>query len=307
MRWGRAYFAVQALAGGGWWITVFTIPIVRQATIGSLDPVVLAILDIPLFVVGSALAALGVRFAAVVTTAWTAVVAVCFGAYAAITGEAGWGVILMIAAAAASVLALPLIRFGRVPTEWIIGGPFAFRPAATSTAVGHLAATALQLVVFWGLFLVVLPLAIAFFENRWAVGIPFVQFLAPAGAVILVLASVLGLSTAVAMSTIGRGTPLPSAMATRLVVVGPYRYLRNPMAVAGIVQGAAVGLILSSWLVVVYALIGSLLWNYAVRPLEEADLDERFGEEYRHYCASVRCWVPRIPVVRYTPDLRRPA
>jgi protein-S-isoprenylcysteine O-methyltransferase Ste14 len=54
----------------------------------------------------------------------------------------------------------------------------------------------------------------------------------------------------------------------------------------------AVGLILSSWFVVVYALSGSLLWNYVIRPLEEADLESRFGAPYRRYREEVRCWVP---------------
>jgi hypothetical protein len=74
------------------------------------------------------------------------------------------------------------------------------------------------------------------------------------------------------MSTLGDGTPLPSAMPNRLVIAGPYRWVRNPMAVSGIVQGAAVGFILQSWLVVAYAVVGSLVWNYAIRPHEESDL-----------------------------------
>ena len=55
------------------------------------------------------------------------------------------------------------------------------------------------------------------------------------------------------------------------------------MAVAGIVQGVAVGIILQSWLVVAYAVAGSLVWNYAVRPLEESDLRKRFGDEFQQY------------------------
>ena len=82
----------------------------------------------------------------------------------------------------------------------------------------------------------------------------------------------------------GAGERLPAAMTNRLVIAGPYRFVRNPMALAGIVQGAAVGLMMSSWLVVAYALAGSLLWNYAVRPLEEADLETRFGVSIS--CAS---------------------
>lgn len=69
------------------------------------------------------------------------------------------------------------------------------------------------------------------------------------------------------------------------------------MAVAGILQGVAVGLLLSSWLVVAYALCGAALWHAFVRRIEEDDLERRFGEEYRRYRARVRCWWPRLRVV----------
>lgn len=55
------------------------------------------------------------------------------------------------------------------------------------------------------------------------------------------------------------------------MIAGPYRFVRNPMALAGVTQAAAVGLMLGSWLVVAYAVIGSSLWNHVVRPGEEAD------------------------------------
>ena len=298
-RWGRAYFAMQAIAGFAWWAAVFVSPPVRVATLGNLDPIAVAVFDIPLFVVASGLAAAGIRAAAVVSAGWTAVVAVALAAYATITTEAGWGVVTMVAAAAGSLIALCAVVLGRLPTAWIVRGPFAFRPAARRpTAANHLVTTFGQIVVFWGFFLVVLPLAIGFLERRWGVGIPFPSLAGTAGGLILLLASMLGIWSAVVMSTRGHGTPLPSAMPNRLVIAGPYRWIRNPMAVAGIVQGAAVGLIVQSWLVIAYAILGSLVWNYAVRPLEEADLRDRFGEEFEQYRAEVRCWIPRIPKVQ---------
>lgn len=106
---------------------------------------------------------------------------------------------------------------------------------------------------------------------------------------LLLTASALGIWSAAAMSTQGDGTPLPSATARRLVIAGPYRFVRNPMALAGIAQGVAVGLMIDSWLVVMYALCGSLVWNWVVRPLEEVDLEERFGVEYAAYACAVRC------------------
>ena len=79
------------------------------------------------------------------------------------------------------------------------------------------------------------------------------------------------------------------------MVSGPYRHLRNPMAVAGIAQGVAVGVVLGSPAVVLYALLGGPVWHVLVCPWEEADLESRFGAPYRRYRAAVRCWLPRFP------------
>jgi protein-S-isoprenylcysteine O-methyltransferase Ste14 len=302
MRWDRTYFAVQSVAGAAWWFAVFASPFVRETTLGGLDPVMVAVFDIPLFVIASALAALGVTGAAAVTTCWTGFVAFALAVYATVTTEAGWGALVMGAASAASVIALCVLLFGRVPTAWIIRGPFAFRPASVrSTPATNVVSTFRQIVVFWGLFLVVIPLVIVALEKRWSVTLPVPEFAVPVGVIVLVAASSLGISSAAVMSTLGNGTPLPSAMPNRLVIAGPYLWVRNPMALSGIVQGVGVGLILSSWLVIVYAIVGSLLWNYAIRPLEESDLEERFGDGFRRYRQTVRCWIPRVPRVSGQP------
>lgn len=287
MRWGRAYFAVQAAAGAAWWIAVFASPLVRGATLGSLDPVLVGAADIPLFVVASALAALGIRRAAWVAAVWTALVAGSLAAYATVTTEAGWGVLIMAAATGGSVVALTLVVLGRLPTEWLVRGPFAFAPARPGH---HVVVTLLQMLLFWGFFLGVVPLVLSLLEQRWGLAIDVPTFWA--GVVLLAVASALGVWSALTMSVHGKGTPLPSAMPTSLVIAGPYRWVRNPMAVAGITQGVAVGLLLSSWIVVAYALAGSLIWNFAVRPHEEADLEQRFGDEFRDYRERVSCWLP---------------
>ncbi|MGO4248599.1 isoprenylcysteine carboxylmethyltransferase family protein [Paenarthrobacter sp. RAF54_2] len=270
---------MQAAAGLSWWIAVFLSPVMREATLGSLDPVAVAIFDIPLFVIASALAATAVKAAAFVATAWTGIVAFALGVYATVTTEAGLGVLMMIAAAVCSLAALSIVVLGGIPTAWISQGPFAFRSAAGRRTTTNVGATIGQMILFWGLFLAVIPVGLTFLEQRWEVTLPFPPIAAPAGALLLMLASALGVA---------------SAMPNRLVIAGPYRWIRNPMAVAGITQGAAVGLILGSWLVIAYAVLGSLLWNYAVRPVEEADLEERFGAEFISYRESVRCWIPRV-------------
>ena len=93
----------------------------------------------------------------------------------------------------------------------------------------------------------------------------------------------------------GEGTPLPFDATNKLVVRGPYLWVRNPMACASLLQGAAVGLFLGSPLVLAYIALGALLWNFLARPWEERDLEGQFGDDYRAYKRAVRCWWPRLP------------
>ncbi|MEV7608894.1 methyltransferase [Microbacterium sp. NPDC089320] len=293
----RLFFAVQAAAGALWWILVALSDDVRTLTLGELPTGLVAAFDIPLFVLGSAIVAAGARWAIWVTVPWTVLVAVGMAAYATVTGLAGWGALTMVVAAGVSVAAAVVLVCGRAPVEWVVTGPLAFRPAGRVGTRALLARTGLQTLFFWGTFLLVIPIVVSLVEARWAlrIEIPFVVHLA--GGVLLAAATALGVWSAVSMSVEGEGTPLPSQMARRLVINGPYRYVRNPMAVAGIAQGISVGLILGSWLVVAYSLFGSVLWNSVVRPLEEADLQERFGAEFLEYSGRVSCWMPVRPAV----------
>lgn len=292
---GRAYFALQALAGGVWWIGVFTLPELREATLGAADPVLLAALDVPLFVVGSVCAAAGLRWARHGVVLWTLLVTALLMVGAALSGRAGWGALLMIAASLGSASSWLLIEYARIPADRVLIGPLASRVARSADPTSQLLRTIAQLAVFWLLFLAALPLGIAWLEARWQLGAAWPVPVRVVGLPLLLVASALGIWAAVAMSTTGDGTPLPSATARKLVVAGPYRFVRNPMALAGIAQAAGVGLMLGSWLVIAYALCGSAYWNWLVRPLEEAELEVRLGAAYREYRRRVRCWWPRFP------------
>lgn len=237
----RVYFAAQAAAGATWWVAVFTIPFVRAATLGSLDAALVALFDIPLFVVASGFAALATGrralASALVATAWTVVVTVLLAGYATFTGEAGWGVVFMTAASVGSIGSLCLLWLGRIPTEWALAGPFAFHPARSRTRpVPHMLLTFAQILIFWGLFLGMIPVLLSALETRWGLAASFPSAVVVGGWVLFVLASGLGLWSAAAMNIRGDGTPLPAATANRLVTAGPYRIVRNPMAVSGFLQ-----------------------------------------------------------------------
>src|SRR5699024_7871019 len=114
---GRMYFALQALAGAAWWLGISMSPRLQTATLGGIDPLLIAVIDIPLFVIGSALAALNLRWAVWIATGWTVLVAAGMVVYATATTEAGLGAVLMILAALGSLLAGPLILLGRIPSD----------------------------------------------------------------------------------------------------------------------------------------------------------------------------------------------
>jgi protein-S-isoprenylcysteine O-methyltransferase Ste14 len=174
---------------------------------------------------------------------------------------------------------------------------FRGREARPASRGWNVLKTLSQTAVFWSVFLVLLPAGV--FALEGAMGLGGWRFPSTAGAwggsVLFVLGGSLGLTSGVVMAVQGRGTPLPADCPRELVVAGPYRHIRNPMAVAGLSQGVAVGIFLGSPAVIAYALAGGPIWNCFVRPWEEADLEGRFGETYRGYRKAVRCWLPSFP------------
>ena len=177
---------------------------------------------------------------------------------------------------------------------------FGFRSARIAGPAWNLLKTGAQMAVFWSLFLWVVPRALARLER--SLDIPGFVFPASVAWTVLVLASLLGIASAVTMACQGAGTPLPIDAPRRLVVRGPYRHLRNPMAVAGLTQGACVACLLGSWFALGLVAAGLVVWNFAVRPVEERDLESCFGEAYRDYRAQVLCWIPRFPGYRPPPE-----
>ena len=94
----------------------------------------------------------------------------------------------------------------------------------------------------------------------------------------------------------GHGTPAPFAPPQRLVVVGMYRYVRNPMYLGffvgwiglWVVFGRANAVTLATAII---AIIGVMLF---VRFYEEPTLRRMFGTDYDEYCHNVPRWIPRL-------------
>jgi len=116
-----------------------------------------------------------------------------------------------------------------------------------------------------------------------------------AGITIAVAGGALAAWCILTFAVIGKGTPAPFDPPRRLVVRGPYRYVRNPMYIgAGLVLvGAAV--LYRSPALIGYLLVLAIIIHAFVLGYEEPTLTRMFGADYERYRSTVHRWVPRVP------------
>lgn len=144
--------------------------------------------------------------------------------------------------------------------------------------------------------IVVIPLWIA---RRYVVSLQWpdsaLEWLAvAAGIVVLIPALLLFAASLQQFFVRGRGTLAPWDPPRRLVVSGPYRYVRNPMISGVIFTLSAIALMLRSEPHAMWA-IGFALVNCIYIPLlEEPQLEWRFGQPYVAYLQHVPRFVPRL-------------
>jgi protein-S-isoprenylcysteine O-methyltransferase Ste14 len=94
----------------------------------------------------------------------------------------------------------------------------------------------------------------------------------------------------------GRGTPAPFAPPQKLVVVGFYRYVRNPMYVGFFTGWTGLWVVFgqANLAAIGVALLVVLCVHLFVVFYEEPTLRRMFGAEYEEYCRNVRRWLPRV-------------
>jgi protein-S-isoprenylcysteine O-methyltransferase Ste14 len=92
----------------------------------------------------------------------------------------------------------------------------------------------------------------------------------------------------------GRGTLAPWDPPKHLVIVGRYRYVRNPMYVAVLTILAGWAVLYASASVAIYMAFVAIVFHLRVILYEEPCLDRLFGVEWQAYSASVSRWLPRL-------------
>lgn len=296
------FHALASLLCLAWWIGMARAPQVRAAFLGAglaeHAPFLLLVPDLLALVAGGAWLAFAILRSRreAPALAWAHFGAAGYGWAIALVlaledprAYPGWlGMSLFVSVAFLVAL--------RISDRSLLWGPFRFRTARPASHAALRRDCVVQTLVMWTVFLGLLPILLALVEHflGWRAYRIDAAALRWIGVACMVAGGALGLCASAAMVREGAGTPLPASCATRLVVSGPYRHVRNPMATGSLLQGFGVALAIGSPVALVYALAGVAAWELLVRHEEETWLRQQFGAAFDDYRRRVRCWWPRL-------------
>jgi protein-S-isoprenylcysteine O-methyltransferase Ste14 len=100
---------------------------------------------------------------------------------------------------------------------------------------------------------------------------------------------------------IGRGTPAPFDPPRKLVILGPYRYVRNPMYLGAALTLCGAALLYRSLALLAYIGAFLLAAHIFVVAYEEPTLTRLFGADYEAYRTRVSRWLIHGPGPRTRP------
>src|SRR5881397_29307 len=145
--------------------------------------------------------------------------------------------------------------------------------------------------VFIGFVLVYLPARFLSWSGIVApatTGVPQI-----AGMILVTIGTAIALSCVLTFVFIGKGTPAPFDPPRKLVVRGPYRFVRNPMYIGAGMTLAGAALYYESLSIFIYTCLFFLVTHLFVLLYEEPTLRRTFGAEYEAYFRRVRRWWPK--------------
>jgi protein-S-isoprenylcysteine O-methyltransferase Ste14 len=154
---------------------------------------------------------------------------------------------------------------------------------------------ALRSVIYMSGFLLFfgwVALRVRAFDPRFGVSLPAAAEIP--GAILVVVGATLGLACAGVFISRGRGTPAIFDAPRAFVAIGPYKYVRNPMYIGGLMLLIGFGLYERSVSILFLTLPLFLLVHMFVLFYEEPTLTRKFGSSYQEYRRAVRRWIPRL-------------
>jgi protein-S-isoprenylcysteine O-methyltransferase Ste14 len=144
--------------------------------------------------------------------------------------------------------------------------------------------------IFVGLLLVYVPSRLL--STAGIVRPPMMGPAQIAGMIITTVGAILALWCLLTFVFVGKGTAAPFDPPRRLVVRGPYQFVRNPMYIGAILAMLGLSLVYQSLSMLVYAGIIFIATHLFVVTYEEPTLRRTFGLDYETYCQRVNRWWP---------------
>ncbi len=86
-------------------------------------------------------------------------------------------------------------------------------------------------------------------------------------------------------------TTRPHEMPSKLITYGPFKYTRNPTYLGMALTLLGVAILLGSLITFIFPIIFIILTNTYVIPIEEKNLEKKFGKKYLEYKKKVRRWI----------------
>jgi protein-S-isoprenylcysteine O-methyltransferase Ste14 len=103
------------------------------------------------------------------------------------------------------------------------------------------------------------------------------------GAIAIVMGGFFALWTIIAQIKLASGTPFPMLPTKKLLIIGPFKYCRNPMTLGTIIAYSGVAILVGSFTALLAVVIFALMLLVYLKLIEEKELEMRFGQEYLEY------------------------
>ena len=117
------------------------------------------------------------------------------------------------------------------------------------------------------------------------------------GIIAIIIGGIVAIWTIVIQVTLASGTPFPMLPTKKLLIVGPFKYCRNPMTLGTIMAYAGIAILIGSFTALLaVAILAAILIGY-LKLIEEKELQMRFGSDYIEYKKKTPFIIP-IKIVR---------
>jgi protein-S-isoprenylcysteine O-methyltransferase Ste14 len=103
------------------------------------------------------------------------------------------------------------------------------------------------------------------------------------GLILMIIGFMIAIWTISIQIALASGTPFPMMPTKKLLIVGPFKYCRNPMTLGTIIAYVGVSIIIGSISDIIIVLLFGLALTVYIRLIEEKELENRFGIEYSEY------------------------